>query len=87
MKMNTSNSNDGEGDEKGLPIPDEIEKLVCHHCKKVVCQNWSAITARKLLAEHSQHVKICFPTSKITIPRFTLNLHKVREAINANRDH
>ena len=25
-----------KGDEKGLPIPDEIEKLVCRHCKKVV---------------------------------------------------
>ena len=25
-----------KGDEKGLPIPDEIEKPVCRHCKKVV---------------------------------------------------
>ena len=25
-----------KGDEKGLPISDQIEKLVCRHCKKVV---------------------------------------------------
>jgi len=25
-----------KGDIKGLPIPDEVEKPVCHHCKKVV---------------------------------------------------
>ena len=33
-----------KGDEKGLPIPDEVDKLVCRHCKKVVLAKRSNMT-------------------------------------------
>ena len=53
-----------KGDEKGFPIPDEVE-------------NRSAVTARKLRPPSAPIRQICFATLKITIPRFTLNLHEV----------
>ena len=56
-----------KGDEKGLPIPDEVDKPVCRHCKKVVLAKRQCCTARlspinvnRLVFFVKEHVIMCF---------------------------